>query len=38
VLAKNLGPGLAAGDTLRLVGRSSFTFRDGAIVELVDES
>ena len=38
VLAMDLGPGLAAGDTLRLTGRSAFTFRDGAIVELVDES
>ena len=38
VLARDLGPGMAAGDTLRLTGRSAFTFRDGAIVELVDES
>ena len=38
VLAKDLGPGLAAGDTLRLAGRSAFTFRDGLIAELVDES
>ena len=38
VLAKDLGPGLSAGDTLRLAGRSAFTFRDGAITELVDES
>jgi ketosteroid isomerase-like protein len=38
VLAMDLGPGLAAGHTLRLTGRSAFTFRDGAIVELVDES
>lgn len=34
----DLGPGLSAGDTLRLTGRSAFAFRDGAIVELVDES
>ena len=38
VLAKDLGPGLAAGDTLRLTGRSAFTFRDGLIVDLLDES
>jgi hypothetical protein len=29
---------MAAGDTLRLSGRSTFRFRDGLIVELVDES
>ena len=38
VLAKDLGPGLAAGDTLRLTGRSAFAFRDGLIVDLLDES
>ena len=38
VLAKDLGPGMVAGDTLRLTGRSAFTFRDGLIAELVDES
>ena len=38
VLAADLSPDLRAGDTLRLAGRSAFTFRDGLIVELVDES
>jgi ketosteroid isomerase-like protein len=38
VLAADLGPGLRAGDTLRLTGRSTFTLRDGLIVRLVDES
>lgn len=38
VLAVDLGPALRAGDTLRLAGRSTFAFRDGRIVELVDES
>lgn len=38
VLATDLGPGMAAGDTLRLTGRSTFKFRDGLIAELVDES
>ena len=38
VLAMDLGPEHSAGDTIRLTGRSAFTFRDGAIVELVDES
>jgi ketosteroid isomerase-like protein len=38
VLAADLGPTLRAGDTLRLAGRSTFVFRDGLIVELVDES
>ena len=38
VLAMDLGPGMSAGDTLKLTGRSAFTFRDGQIVELVDES
>jgi hypothetical protein len=36
--AADLGPGLRAGDTLRLTGRSTFTLRDGLIVRLVDES
>ena len=38
VLAADLGPELRAGDTLRLTGRSTFGFRDGLIVRLVDES
>ena len=38
VLAADLGPGLVAGTTLRLVGRSTFRFRDGRIVRIVDES
>ena len=38
VLAVDLGPGLAAGDTLRLTGRSTFAFRDGLIARIVDES
>ena len=38
VLATDLGPDLRAGQTLRLVGRSTFEFRDGRIVRLVDES
>ncbi|HWE40867.1 MAG TPA: nuclear transport factor 2 family protein [Gemmatimonadaceae bacterium] len=38
VLATDLGPGMRMGDTLRLSGRSTFNFRDGLIVELVDES
>lgn len=38
VLAMDLGPTHKTGDTLRLTGRSAFTFRDGAIIELVDES
>jgi hypothetical protein len=38
VLAADLGPELRAGDTLRLTGRSTFTFRDGLVVKLVDES
>jgi ketosteroid isomerase-like protein len=37
-LAADLGPGMRAGDTLRLTGRSTFAFRDDLIVELVDES
>jgi ketosteroid isomerase-like protein len=38
VLAADLGPTMRAGDTLRLTGRSTFAFRDGLIVRLVDES
>lgn len=38
VLAADMGPGLAAGDTLRLKGRSTFHFRDGRIARIVDES
>ena len=38
VLATDLGPGLNAGATLRLVGRSTFEIRDGYIARLVDES
>jgi ketosteroid isomerase-like protein len=38
VLAAELGPGLAAGATLRLAGHSTFWFRDGRIVRIVDES
>jgi len=38
VLAADLGPELPAGTTLRLSGRSTFSFRDGWIVQLVDES
>jgi len=38
VLATDLGPGLRAGDTLRLAGRSTFQFKDGLIVKLIDES
>ena len=38
VLAKDLGPELPAGTTLRLTGRSTFEFRDGRIARLVDES
>jgi len=38
VLATDLGPDLRAGQTLRLVGRSTFEFRDGRIARLVDES
>jgi ketosteroid isomerase-like protein len=37
-LAADLGPGMRAGDTLRLTGRSTFEFRDGAIARLIDES
>jgi ketosteroid isomerase-like protein len=36
--AADFGPALRAGDTLKLTGRSTFTFRDGLIAELVDES
>lgn len=38
VLAADLGPELQSGTTLRLSGRSTFMFRDGLIVQLVDES
>ena len=38
VLAADLGPELRAGETLRLVGHSTFRFREGRIVHLVDES
>jgi ketosteroid isomerase-like protein len=38
VLATDLGPGLSAGTTLRLAGRSTFEIRDGCITRLVDES
>jgi ketosteroid isomerase-like protein len=38
VLATDLGADLHAGQTLRLVGRSTFEFRNGRIVRLVDES
>lgn len=38
VLAADLGPGLGAGETLRLRGRSTFGIRDGRIVRIVDES
>lgn len=38
LLAVDLGPGLSAGETLRLSGRSIFGFRDGLIAHLVDES
>jgi ketosteroid isomerase-like protein len=38
VLAERLGPELAAGTTLRLAGHSTFGFRDGRIVRIVDES
>jgi ketosteroid isomerase-like protein len=38
VLAADLGPELQAGSTLRLTGRSTFTFREGLIIQLVDES
>jgi ketosteroid isomerase-like protein len=38
VLAADLGPTMRTGDTLRLVGRSTFEFRDGKIARIVDES
>jgi ketosteroid isomerase-like protein len=38
VLAADLGPELRAGETLRLSGRSTFRFRGGLIVRIVDES
>ena len=38
VLAADLGPELQAGTAIRLSGRSTFGYRDGLIVQLVDES
>jgi ketosteroid isomerase-like protein len=38
VLAADLGPTLRAGGTLRLTGRSTFQFRDGLIIRIIDES
>ena len=38
VLATDLGPAMRAGETIRLRGRSRFTFRDGRIAGIVDES
>ena len=38
VLAVDLPHGMKAGDTLQLRGRSTFTFRDGQIVKIQDES
>lgn len=38
VLATDLGPGLAAGETLRLAGVTTFRIQDGAILRIVDES
>jgi hypothetical protein len=38
VLAAELGPALRAGQTLRLSGRSTFAFRAGLIVRIIDES
>ena len=38
VLATDLGPELRAGETLRLVGRSTFELRGGKIARIVDES
>jgi ketosteroid isomerase-like protein len=38
VLAADLGPDLRAGETLRLVGHSTFRLRDGYIAHIVDES
>jgi ketosteroid isomerase-like protein len=38
VLAADLRNGMKAGETLRLTGRSEFTFRDGKIYRLTDYS
>lgn len=38
VLATDLGPKLKAGETLRLVGRSTFVIRQGKLARIVDES
>ena len=38
VLAADLSPALRAGDTLRLLGRSTFIVRDGRITSIIDES
>ena len=38
VLKQDLGPGMRAGDRLKLSGRSRFGFRDGKIAMIVDES
>lgn len=38
VLAEDLPNGMKSGETLRLTGRSNFTFKDGKISKLVDYS
>ena len=38
VLASDLPNGMKAGETLRLSGRSEFTFRDGKIYRITDAS
>ena len=38
VLASDLPNGMKAGETLRLTGRSEFTFRDGKIYRIMDVS
>lgn len=38
VLAEDLSNGMKSGETLRLTGRSNFTFKDGKISKLVDYS
>ena len=38
VLASDLKNGMRAGETLRLNGRSEFTFRDGKIYRIIDVS
>lgn len=38
VLATSVAPQMPAGTTIRLRGRSRFTFRDGLIASIVDES